>query len=94
MDSGIKNLDLSKPEPAKIQLSDCSDPTIEDIHEKTNDINWKVTAHDIAMPYNCGNYKNDVKSFKNKGKKPFLCDICKKLFSNKIDLTWHSVTAN
>ena len=80
LDSDIKNLELSKPTPAKIHLSNCSDPTIEEIHEKTNDINCKVTASDIAMPY------NDVKSFENKEKKPFQCNICKKFFSHKIDV--------
>ena len=28
---------------------------LEKIHEKTNDKNLKVTTHEIAMPYNCGN---------------------------------------
>ena len=40
------------------------------------------------------NYKNNVKYFENKGKKPFQCDICKKIFSHKIDLTWHSEKAH
>ena len=39
-------------------------------------------------------YKNNVKYFENKGKKPFQCDICKKIFSHKIDLTWHSEKAH
>ena len=40
------------------------------------------------------NYKNNVKYFENKEKKPYQCDICKKIFSHKIDLTWHSEKAH
>ena len=35
------------------------------------------------------NYKNNVKYFENKEKKPFQCDICKKIFSHKGSLNMY-----
>ena len=73
---------LKGSDDSKDQNSETPDPEVKPKPNKNHETDFSL------------NYRNNVKYFENKERKPLQCDICKKIFKHKIDLTWHSEKAH